>query len=102
MAQHTQKKPPAEADLVARLAPALRTGGAGPEITVIDQPLIGSRYRHVTVVWDAWEKVPLDQRSKVILDAYERANPQEPWRVLEITLAVGLTPVEARKLKIVA
>lgn len=92
---------PAEtpADLVAALVPALRGTGVGG-VQVIDEPIQGSRHRHLTVIWDRWKGVPQPERGRIILDAYERADPDKPWRVLEVTLALGLTHDEARKLNL--
>lgn len=93
------KKLPSNAELVAALKPAIE-GETVPGIQVREQPVPGSRYRHLTVVWDDWLHLNQAQRGKVILDAFEQAHPGAPWRVLEITLAVGLTGSEAQKLKI--
>lgn len=87
--------------LIAELAPALRDKAIIPGIVVRDQPVPGSRYRHLTVIWDKWASIPQAERGKIILDAFQRGlAPDEQWRVLEVTLAVGLTPAEAHKLKI--
>src|SRR5436190_8652395 len=87
--------------LVAELAPALRDNAVIPGIVVKNQPVPGSRYRHLTVVWDKWASVPQVDRGKIILDAFEQGlGSEEKWRVLEVTLAVGLTTSEAHKLKI--
>lgn len=71
-------------------------------LRLISQPVAGSRYRHVTVVWERWAGIPQQERGRMILDGFERAHAKEPWRVLEITLAIGLTPGEAEKLNIKA
>ncbi|MBY0528296.1 MAG: hypothetical protein K2R98_33205 [Gemmataceae bacterium] len=47
----------------------------------------------VTVVWDAWDSIPLQQRSATILRAYETA--EEPESRERIALASGLTVPEA-------
>lgn len=85
--------------LVAELAMALRAG-KGQGITVVDQPISGSRHRHLTVVWDKWMNVGQPDRGNIILDAFERAHPDRPWRVMEVTLAIGLTSSEDQKLNV--
>lgn len=96
MAQRPIK--PKRPDLVKPLTEALR-GVPSRDIQVLDEPIAGSRYRHITVTWDAWLGVPHPERSQMILDAFEAAHPDEKWRVLEITLALGFTVDEARKLR---
>jgi hypothetical protein len=56
----------------------------------------------VTVVWERWQTVPLDQRSAIILEAYRRAGLAQPTSdfPLGISLALGLTPDEANRLGI--
>ena len=85
--------------LVEALAPAL-AGKNVLGVVVQDQPVAASRYRHLTVIWDRWKGISQQDRSRAILDAYELSHPDEKWRVLEITLALGLTTVEARKLNL--
>jgi len=51
---------------------------------------------HVTVVWNAWTSVPIDDRGAIILDAYHEAGFEDEMR--RITVALGVTPKEAEKL----
>lgn len=48
---------------------------------------------HLYVIWSEWGDIPLDERSKVILNAFEEAMGIE--FVLDVTLALGLRPDEA-------
>jgi len=75
-------------------------GRAIPGVQIIDEPVPASRYRHITVIWEKWKGVAQQDRGKVILDAFQSAHPTEPWRSLEITLALGLTSSEAQKLNL--
>ncbi|MHC5540311.1 hypothetical protein ACYOEI_18985 [Singulisphaera rosea] len=47
----------------------------------------------VTVIWDEWADVALEERSSIILQAYERAEGKEVRE--KIALASGLTVPEA-------
>jgi hypothetical protein len=55
-------------------------------------------YMHVTVIWDAWEHVPRDERGAIILDAYVVAGRQA--ELPRITFALGLTKKEADNLNL--
>lgn len=95
MAKHVSKK----ILLVDELATAL-AGRSVAGMSIRDEPVAGSRYRHLTIVWDKWKGISQQDRSKAILDAYEIVHSDEKWRVLEITLAMGLTTDEAKKLNL--
>ena len=47
----------------------------------------------VTVVWDKWDRLPLEERTEIILRAYEQA--EGPGARERIALASGLTVPEA-------
>lgn len=51
---------------------------------------------HVVVIWDGWEGVPADERGGLILDAYREALDEAT--MLRITLPIGLTKKEAKKI----
>ena len=51
---------------------------------------------HVTVVWNKWSEVPMEDRAAIILDAYHDAGMDDVMR--RITIALGVTPDEAKKL----
>lgn len=92
-----------------RIGPEARIGSADKELAEelaaelksnheFGQPVI---YEHafrtgkvrVTVIWDEWHDVPLQERSATILRAYEMAEGQESRD--RIVLASGLTVPEA-------
>jgi len=96
-----QKKFPPESaqhlSLVAGLAAELlRAAPAGPEGApqIIEEEQRGG-YFHVTVLWDAWKDVDHEERGRIIMDAYEQ---QRPTDVANITVALGLTHEDARRL----
>jgi hypothetical protein len=55
-------------------------------------------YKHITVIWDAWEDIAPEERGRIIMDAYEKEWPKE--ELLKITVALGLTQQEASRLGI--
>lgn len=68
-----------------------------------DRPLIyheggGDRPLRVYVVWDDWQTMNQIERSEVIVDAYEKAFGTD--EALNVTLAMGLTSDEARRMGI--
>jgi hypothetical protein len=92
-----------------RIGPEARTGSVKKELAEelaaelksnreFGQPVI---YEHafrtgkvrVTVIWDAWQDVPLQERTATILHAYEMAEGPESRD--RIALASGLTVPEA-------
>jgi len=92
-----------------RIGPEVRIGSVNKELAEqlaaelksereFGQPVI---YEHafrtgkvrVTVIWDAWQDVPLQERSATILRAYEMAEGPESRD--RIALASGLTVPEA-------
>lgn len=83
--------------LVEKLADELRrdsdTGSThAPEIIEKEQR---GGHLQVTVIWDAWRELPLEDRGRAIMDAYEKVRPDE---ILRITVAMGLTHAEAKRL----
>ena len=80
------------ADLVDRLAEELKSGHES------GQPIIYEREYSpgllvVTVVWDKWDRLPLEERTEVILRAYEQAEGRSARE--RVALASGLTFPEA-------
>lgn len=63
------------------------------------RPGPGGVFLSVTVVWDdpRWAALSARERSRVVLKGYELARPEDAER---ITMALGLTRAEARKLGI--
>jgi hypothetical protein len=84
-------------DLVDRLAAewtAERPGdGEAPAITEMRDP--NSGVVHVYVAWAAFHGIGHQQRSEIIMDAYERVAPND---IPNVTLAMGLLPSEAERM----
>lgn len=56
---------------------------------------------HIYVVWQEWESLTPLERSRTILKAYEHhLGPTNVALISEVTLVMGLTPAEARLMKI--
>ncbi len=93
--------PPAERnDLVEQLAMELTREGEGGEPLIIENPIQpGSKFFSI-VVWSAWGRVPVRQRSTIILDSYrkrDQANPHERPKAPDLAMATGLTWEEAEQ-----
>lgn len=80
------------AALAEQLAGELRACRESGQPLVYEQEL-GSQRRRVTVVWDEWDRVPMDERTWVILRAFELAEGTGYRN--QIALANGLTVPEA-------
>lgn len=53
---------------------------------------------HLYVVWDDWASLGSIERSEVVMDAYEQVHGRRD--ATNVTVAMGLTPVEAERLGI--
>lgn len=65
--------------------------GVGPKIIVEGYENHGPL--HVYVVWDDWKDLPLQERSKVILEAFKEVESEDDFS--RVTIAMGLTSDEA-------
>jgi len=83
---------PARADLAERLADELRSDRASGQPLIDEQEFPSGKVR-VTVIWDDWDRLPLEERTAVILRAYELAEGRGYGD--RIALASGLTVPEA-------
>lgn len=78
--------------LAGRLADELKSGREYGQPLVYEQEYPTKRTR-VTVIWDEWADASLEERSAIILRAYEMAEGREAREM--IALASGLTVPEA-------
>ncbi|MEI7880402.1 MAG: hypothetical protein WCI95_05965 [bacterium] len=69
----------------------------GPGPRIIEEQQRRGGFIHVTVIWDEWKNVPVEDRGRIIMDAYERERNDV---ILKITVALGLTSDEAHRLGI--
>jgi hypothetical protein len=83
----------AKADLVEKLAAELKSDRECGQPVIYEREFRTGRIS-VTAIWDAWDGIPLQERSSTILRAYEMAEGA-PFRD-RIALASGLTALEAR------
>lgn len=85
----------AEATLRAELVDELTNPkSSGEPDIVIERP--NPSTSHVFVIWSRWRKLEQTVRSRIILDAYREAVGDE--EALKVTVAMGLTPSEAKRL----
>ena len=79
--------------LVEELASELKANRDCGQPMIDEESFPSTGLLKVTVVWDEWQSVPDDERSKVILESYRKAEGDDYAR--RITLASGLTVPEA-------
>ena len=93
--------------LRTRLTAEWRLPGTDPASALNGQPVLiedrgtpgrfGERpSTHLYVIWDEWEALSQQERSEVIMDAYE--NTHELPEVIRVTVAMGLTATEAQRM----
>jgi hypothetical protein len=87
-------------DLEARLAHEFETPTEQGQPLVFEEPPEPAPVNQIYVVWDDWASLSQQQRSEIILRAYERAKGEQP--ALKITVAMGLTATEAENMGIPA
>jgi hypothetical protein len=78
--------------LVERLVDELKSERPSGQ-PIIDEEEFPSKKLRVNVIWDEWDRVPLEDRTATILRAYEQAEGRD--YVERIALASGLTVPEA-------
>lgn len=54
--------------------------------------------KHLYVIWDDWLSLDQRERSEIVMDAYEATHERQ--EVLNITVAMGLTIEEAKRMGI--
>jgi hypothetical protein len=79
-------------ELAEQLATELKSNRDHGQPVIYEQTFRTGKVR-VTVIWDAWHGIPLQERSATILRAYEIAEGRESQE--RIALASGLTVPEA-------
>jgi hypothetical protein len=79
-------------DLAERLANELQSTRESGQPIIDEQEFPTGRIR-VTVIWDVWDRLPLEERTSVILRAYDLAEGRE--YLDRIALASGLTVPQA-------
>lgn len=87
---------PAYVDAIAQELRLMRPDGDFNAPLIIEEQTRQSDRIHVTVIWDRWGAVAPEDRSQIILDAYERVRGASA--ILTLSAALGLTHAEAKKL----
>lgn len=72
--------------------------GEGEPLIIEEAPRSGDRPNHLYVVWSEWSDLTPLERSRLIMQAYEKYRGREIAN--SVTLAMGLTPDEARHMNI--
>lgn len=72
--------------------------GEGEPLIIEEAPRSGELPNHLYVVWSKWGDLTPIERSRLILQAYERYRGRDI--ATSVTLAMGLTPAEARQMGI--
>jgi hypothetical protein len=84
---------------VAELVRHLNGGPGLPDFPkIVEEDVRLSNNFRVYVSWDDWASVPDTERSEIILEAYNHARGVP--EMLRISVAMGLTPLEAKQLGI--
>lgn len=92
--------PQNNAKLVAELAAHLRSEPKrrGGKPIVIEEDAGFKDYLHVYVIWPKFRSLDEMERSRIVLDAIDKAYGKE--RMLRVSVAMGLTMPEAKELEI--
>ena len=72
--------------------------GEGEPLIIEESPLRGGRANHLYVIWSDWTDLTPIERSKLIMQAYTQFRGSDLAN--SVTLAMGLTPDEARHMNI--
>ena len=81
------------AELRRLLAQEWTIAGGAAEPVIIEQPSGSEGYMRLYVLWRAWQSVPQQERSRIIMEAYKETHTLD--ELLNVTIAMGLTPDEA-------
>ena len=93
------KEHPDHDRLVAELVRHIRDERGLPAFPkIVEEDVRLSDNFRVYVSWDDWASVPDVERSQIILEAYRQARGVHD--MLRISVAMGLTPLEARQIGI--
>ena len=71
---------------------------AAHEPVILEEKDRRNKLVHVYVIWTKWTQLDGIERSEIIMDAAQKRLPTDD--LLEITIAMGLTPVEAQRMGI--
>ncbi len=90
---------PLHHDLLRRLTKEWRDPQEGiKEPIIIEESERQQAPTHLYVIWNEWSSLSQNDRSEIILDAYEQAKGRN--FALNVTVAMGLTSQEAQRMGI--
>jgi hypothetical protein len=69
-----------------------------PAPVIIEEAGTQNRPTRLYVIWDDWTDLDQEERSEIIMDAYETVRGAD--KALQVTVAMGLTRREADRMKI--
>jgi hypothetical protein len=84
--------------LTRRLAREWKKPKKSGEPVIVQKSSRASHSAQIYVVWSEWGDLSQEDRSEIIMDAYEQTH--SPQEALILTVAMGLTPAEADKMEI--
>ncbi len=88
-----------DADLLMTLEQEWKKPGESTEPILIEQPSGAEGYIRLYVLWAKWQSIPQQQRSRIIMESYKKTHSLDD--LLNVTIAMGLTPDEAREMGLV-
>ncbi|MBV9850417.1 MAG: hypothetical protein JO250_12140 [Armatimonadetes bacterium] len=100
IAAEKPKIDPNFAEAIAQELRLQRPDGPPDAPIIIEEETPRGSHLYVRVIWDAWGDVPMEERGRIILDAYQKAQGADA--VLKISNVLGLTHAEARRLGVEA
>ena len=71
---------------------------AEPEPVIIEDFVTEQHAYHIYVIWGEWDGLGQRERSDIIINAYGVTH--KPEELLQVTVAMGLTPEEAKHMGI--
>jgi hypothetical protein len=89
---------PAGQSLLNRLVAEWQNPSGAQQPIIIEETASQNLPVHLYVLWDDWAPIGSIERSEVIMDAYEQIHGR--GGAVNVTVAMGLTPVEADRLGI--
>ena len=90
--------PPGAPDLEERLTQELTSPTEQGQPLVFEEPPAPAPVTRIVVVWDDWASLTQQERSEIIMRAYERTKGEQA--VLKIAVAMGITATEAQRMGI--
>jgi hypothetical protein len=84
---------PKHEKLVKKLVQEFSATSPNLQPLILEERITATQSRHVRVIWDAWKDLRDEQRSDVIVEAYQQAEGEEAAG--QITIAEGVTVPEA-------